>query len=161
MTKVSQWYVPGSLKNLPRKGKTIPGFRFTFKVCYIRVEFYAAHRVILTIDGTEVPSDSLFLVRDGKRIMSEEMASTDWMPHQGDAIDVIVEQPGGLGPGRHEINLDVLLGGRFGGRPKLRGREKAAERTLSVLLSGQVDGVLGSVKPLCAFSDSVNGREKS
>ena len=107
-------YIPGSLRNLPPAGDRRAGFRFVFRTQGNRSLYYVAHRMTLTVDGLDIPGERLRLTRDGVTVRASDLVKTDWVPLEGESIEVAAEHPGGLGHGRHRIRLQALFGGVWG-----------------------------------------------
>jgi hypothetical protein len=107
-------YIPGSLRNLPLAGDRSAGFRFVFRTQGSRSLYYVTHRMTLTVDGVAIPGEKLRLTRNGVTVRASDLVRTDWVPLEGESIEVAAEHPGGLGPGRHRIRLQALFGGVWG-----------------------------------------------
>lgn len=112
---MTQWYVPGSLEHLAAPQGVSTGFRFVFRSSGIL--FYVAHRIWLTVNGEEVPGEDITIVRQGTPVSATELVKTDWVCHRGELIEVMVDRPGGLTAGRHQVKLEAVFGGSYGGPP--------------------------------------------
>jgi hypothetical protein len=112
---VNPWVIPDSLRNLPPVGGRIPGFHFIFRADLGVTHIYVAHRMTLTVDGTDV-SANLWLKWKGQTAGAADLPETDWIWRAGEAVEVIAEKPGGLAPGQHILKLEALMGGTYGGR---------------------------------------------
>ena len=107
-------YIPGSLRNLSPAGNQSPGFGFVFRTQGNRTLLYVTHRMTLWVDGVEIPGERLRLRRNGVGVRAPDLVQTDWVPLEGESIEVLADYPGGLQTGRHHVKLQALFGGVWG-----------------------------------------------
>jgi hypothetical protein len=112
---VSPWYVPGSLRNLEPADGNVAGFRFAYRVAEFRTMYYVTHRMALFLDGAELKNPNLWLTYKGVTVRAAQLPETNWVCLRGDLVEVAADFPGGLRQGRHQVRLEAVFGGGFGG----------------------------------------------
>ena len=111
-------YKYGSLKNFDDDGDGIPdGFQFSFACPIARIYFFSCHRLILTVNGKEIGSESITLSSNNETHSAIDLFKTHFMVLWGHAISVRVGLKGGLKHDeRHRVLLKMVGSGDFGGK---------------------------------------------
>lgn len=100
---VNPWYVPGSLRNIEPADGAYPTL------------LYVVHRMAVYVDGIEVAEPHLRLTYNGATVAAGNLPQTNWVCLRGELIEVEVDLPGGLASGRHQVRLEAVFGGGYGG----------------------------------------------
>jgi len=108
-------YLPGSLKNFEPAEGNVGGFRFAYRVHELRTMYLATHRLTVSVDGVALPAATLQVTFKGVTVKAEALPETDWVALRGEVIEITAALPGGLSPGRHQIRVEAVFGGSFGG----------------------------------------------
>ncbi|MBM3854651.1 MAG: hypothetical protein FJ399_16120 [Verrucomicrobia bacterium] len=107
--------MPKTLRNLEPVGGKVTGFRFSYRVYELRTMYFATHRMILLLNGAVLPRPRLHVTFKGVTVSAENLPETDWVALRGEVIEIAVELPGGLRPGQHQVRVEAVFGGGFGG----------------------------------------------
>ena len=87
------------------------GYQINIREPYYRSTFLSAiHYFELVVDAQTVPRKDIRIVVSGRTFTMAEMEEADSVRWQfGDPATLLVEKPGGLAPGIHEIRMGMVI----------------------------------------------------
>lgn len=99
-----------SLKNVEAYGK-ITGFSFQVRIPYYRgIPLCMLEDLKVFVDGVEYGKDQFkFKVSGGAFTLDEMPTITFFRWEFGEKAEIIVDKPGGLSPGEHDVRVEILL----------------------------------------------------
>lgn len=105
-------FIENSCHNVLEQGRTV-GYEMDTHITYYRgIPLSMVNNIRVTEDGTEVPRESIRCTVDGGEYwftLDEMMTVVEHKWEFGEPMTVRVLKDGGLAPGSHEIDLNVIV----------------------------------------------------
>lgn len=104
-------FTENTFKNVKSDGK-VSGFELKTLIPYYRgIPYSMIHNIRVQIDGTPVEREKIKFSADGEDwfTLSELGTVTTYKWEYGQQGIIIVDQPGGLTEGKHEVKLSVVV----------------------------------------------------
>ena len=97
-------------KNTLNNGR-VTGYQFNLRIPYYRGTFLSLiHALTVKVDAQPIAADAMRIVVNGKPHTMAEMAEADEVRWNfGDAATLLVDKPGGLTPGLHEVEVGIVI----------------------------------------------------